>query len=276
MKIKKILASLLMACILFNSTVVPNITAKATSFENDIFYYDGVGFKTSLDDNGNLTVKSLSSGKDSAYITVHKDGSAEAQVCNNSVVEKYDLKMKDFSDKKINVDVYQKGNKVKNYSNLNELKYDKYMGQSGVVELLIYSLSLLLDILLTLAITAIVVGVTYYSAAYVIEKVKAIAIEMEDEMAYYYRASIVGPQVVIDLYNPITQAQATSRLATQNDIYTYFSSAAAYACQKVGNANNCIGPEITENRKAGYVYFFHYHINRTNPAHAFFGFPYTL
>jgi hypothetical protein len=291
LKIKKIITLVLTTCLLINGVTASNIIAKAQTIGSDeIIYFDGQGYKTTFED-GNLTVKSLSSGEDSAYITLYADGTADAYISNDSVVENYELDIKELNNNDIDIDVYENNNeynrnsqnnenvennrvKVKEYNNLSELNYDSYTGQSVFGDFLVYSLSILLNILLSLIIAVVITSVTYYSVVAVIEQVKAIA-EENTEMTYFYRAEINGPQVVIDLHHPILQTQAVSRIVSGLNVYTFFSTPAAIICAQVGGAGNVIGAEINSNRLPGYVYFYHYHVNRTNPAHSFFGFPYT-
>jgi|GEM_PF-6129090 hypothetical protein len=274
MKIKKIISTFLVVCLLFNGISLSNITAKAAVNEADnVVYVDGLGFTSTLDDAGNLTVRSLSSGANNAFITINKDGNAIARVINDSKVENYTLNIDEMNSKKLDIDVYQNNRKVKEYSNLNEIQYDKYVEQEAMGNYFVYSLSLLIEVLVYLAIMVIIYSVTYYAICEVIDMVRTIALEEKSNNYYYYRATRVGANVNIDAYNPITLTQATSRLATGADVYTFFSGGAALACSEGGGL---VGPEIDQDRRSGWIYFYHFHINRSNPSHAFFGYPYTL
>lgn len=234
-----------------------------------------MAFTYSLDKKGDFTVKSLADGSDSANITVHSDGTADVKLNNNAITEKYNLKIENLNKDEIDIDVYKGKNKVDSFDSFEQLNYDKYEAQGGTGSFYVFSLSLLVEVLLTIALVAVVASVTYYSIVSIIEKIKAIA-EKQIEVPIYYRAIIAGPQVLINFFNPMTQHDATDVLKSNGSVYTYFSSAASYAVRQVGEG--IVGPEIDTNRKAGYIYYYHFHIDRDKHklAHAFFGFPYTL
>lgn len=73
--------------------------------------------------------------------------------------------------------------------------------------------------------------------------------------------------------NSISFGTAKARVAAGKDIYTWWNARAVAAVSAVGLGS--IGPEIDKNRKAGKLYYMHYHTGNRNGSHAFFGLPFT-
>lgn len=282
MKYKEKISIVLIICLLLNVTFTSNISVKAQSLQtNKVFYYEGKGYEVKIDIEGTVNISSMESGINSGSITVHKDGTADANIKNNNKNEGYFLDIDKLDKKNINMNVYDKKskNKINEINNYNDLKYDQYIGQT-YASYSVYSLSLLIDILVVLAILVVIAGVVYYCIVDVIDMIRDVATERtkENRPQVYYAAYIQGPQVVIDFPNPISASVAENLLVSGRNTYTYFSqyaqTIALSASKKIPNGN-LTGAEIDQNRKDGYIYFYHYHLNRTNPAHSFFGFPYT-
>lgn len=312
--------SLLMLIILsINSILLSNVSAKAQSIiSDDIIYYDGLAYKSTLDVNtGDLIIESLSNEHSNTYLILHEDGTADVSIQNESDTENYFLDIHEMNDDALNIDVYEYNNNnslmainygindyfdntsminnndntninnneglvlVRTYSSYEDLEYDQYLGQTITGVFRIISLTTLLEVLIVLALTAIVVGITYYSIVNTIEIIKEKAQYAIDTKNYtpFYPAYLSGPQVFIDLYNPISYYTATTRMQNGANIYTFVSTSAqavtAAAASALGLTSTVIGPEIDVNRRDNYIYFYHYHVNRQVPSHAFFGFPYT-
>lgn len=118
--------------------------------------------------------------------------------------------------------------------------------------------------------------VAYYSIVTVVDIVKSVADERvrNKQQPLFYNAYVQGPQVVIDYTNPISETVAVNRLKGGTSTYTFFSGP-ALAITMLASGGTYIGAEINQARKTGYIYFYHFHLDRYNPAHSFFGFPYT-
>lgn len=263
-----------MFCIVFDSNKTAQ--AKATN-KNKIYYYDGQAYKVSVNNNGDLLLRTVKAGRNSASLTVHSDGVAEAEINNNYVTEDYSLDINELNKEKIDIDIYNKKNrKVEKIDDYKSLKHDIYKGQAATASFYIFSLSLLIEVLISLALLVVIGTVIYYSIVTVIDIVQSIADERirNNQPQLYYNAYIQGPQVVIDYNNPIDETVAVNRLQSGANTYTYFAGF-ALAITQSASGGPFIGAEINQDRIIGYIYFYHFHLNRYNPAHSFFGFPYT-
>lgn len=234
-----------------------------------------------MDDDGNILIQTLSDGQDGGCITLYSDGSAKAIISNDGETQQYNLEINELSENVIDIDVYDQetDEKVKEYNDISELKYDEYEGQVATEGALVYSLSLLLEILMYVSLCVIIAGVTYYSIARLIEKIQSIAkTRTENKLPpIFYNAHLLGPQVFIDFYNPFYEDMAVLKLSAGFNTYTFFQAPASYVCQKVPGADLalCIKPELDKDLKAGFIYFRHFHYNRNNHVHSFYGKPIT-
>lgn len=272
MKIKKCLSIILVSCLLMNGLFTSEIIAEAQNIgKEEIIYYEGKGYTTTFENNGDYTIKSLEDGKNSGSITLHADGSADAFIKNNLSIEKYKLKFHEFHNKSINVDVFKNDKKLKNYTSADDLNYDNYAGQTVFYEVLIYSLTLFLYLLLVVMAATVIAGVVYYAVSTVIESVK----NRENNGTFYYNALLIGQDVFINFVYPISKDTAVGLIQVGLSIYTYFSTAAQFVVSET--SYGCLPyPEIDSIRRLGNIYYFHYHTANRNGAHAWFGFPYTL
>lgn len=278
LKYRKSLSIILIMCILFCIVFDSSKTAQAkVTNKNKIYYYDGQAYKVSVNNNGDILLRTVKTGRNSASMTVHSDGTAEAEINNNYVTEEYSLDINELNREEIDIDIYdKKSRKVEKIDDYRTLKHDFYKGQTATASFLIFSLSLLIEVLITLALLVVIGTVTYYSIVTVIDIVQSVADERvrNKQPQLYYNANIQGPQVAIDYNNPINETVAVNRLRGGASTYTFFSGS-ALAITKLASGGPSIGAEINQERIKGYIYFYHFHLNRYNPAHSFFGFPFT-
>lgn len=271
-KIKRIISIFLVSFILVNSITVSNVSAKTN--DSEIVYVDGIGYTVLYEENGNITVSSLSKYKNSGSITIHSDGTAQAEIKNNGSHDRYNLVMNDLNSRKLNVDVYDNNNKhLKKYNNLNELSYDSYSCQSTgavLIEVIIFSLTMLLDVIVSILPYVIVGGIAMYALSKVFEAIKVDSAKK----GFYYSAQLIGKDVYVDKYNTISAGEAAGRIAIGLSIYTYEPMSARAVCNASG-FGSIPNPEIDSYMEPGKIYYYHYHTANRNGAHAWFGPPYT-
>lgn len=124
---------------------------------------------------------------------------------------------------------------------------------------------MLLKILLGLALTVIIGGIVYYAVPRVIEKIK-----QNSYISKYYRAYLGSKTIFVALYHSISKTSATNRVASGQNIYTFYSTNARSAVSNTG-----LGYTHDEaHRKPKQFTFNHYHTANRNGAHAWYGLPY--
>lgn len=273
LKIKKLLSVCLITVFFVNGLFVSNASAKTiTEVDSGVIYYDGVSYNVLYENNGDITVSTTEKNNNSGSLTVHSNATADVIIRNNGSSKNYQLIIHDLNPHKMDVDVYDnKNNYIKNYNNLDALDYDTYSGQTIVlIDVIVISLLTLLEILLSIAPYIIIGGVTYYALSKAIEDIKTDSVKK----GFYYPASLVGKDVYVNKYTPISAAAAVDMVKVGLSIYTYEPMAAKAVCVATG-LGSIAYPEIDSNMKTGSIYYYHYHTANRNGAHAWFGMPYT-
>ena len=274
MKSKKlivILALILAFTIFITSTNATEIIEDLTGgnkfyIYNEVITYDGIEFSVRISDSGTISIEA--EGEYDGRLTLNSDGTCSAYAYNNEnkCKENYVLEISDLSEEKVNVEVWnENGEKVKTYTSYQEIIPDVYTGQASIVIGGGISLLLLLKILLGLALTVIIGGIVYYAVPRVIEKIK-----QNSYISKYYRAYLGSKTIFVALYHSISKTSATNRVASGQNIYTFYSTNARSAVSNTG-----LGYTHDEaHRKPKQFTFNHYHTANRNGAHAWYGLPY--
>lgn len=262
-KLHKAIAVLMVAVLLVTTSKWSDITTKV----KDIIYIDGTRIEYEIENDG---VK-LASGK--SYFTVQDDGNGSAHIVNEGRVEDYDLNIVDLSEEKVYViATNKKTGETFTIDNLDEVN-GIYSGQAAIAltgtTALLLSLQTFLYYMLICGLVITVAGIVYYAADKVITKIKQ---NKDNVQSKYYPAYLRGKMVYIAMKNPISLSTASSYIRSGRNIYTYRSDNARRAV--TGSGLGCLPrPEIDSNRKKGYIYFYHWHTENRNGAHAWYGTP---
>lgn len=100
-----ILIMSILSCLVFDSSRTVQAKVEKT---NKIYYYDGQPYQVSVNTNGDILLKTIKTGRNSASMTVYSDGTAEAEINNNNVTEEYALDINELNQDEIDIDIYDK------------------------------------------------------------------------------------------------------------------------------------------------------------------------
>lgn len=289
MKTKRKLVSLLLCFTLIFSFMSPCAVA---SFENDdiiytkTFTFEDTEYTLSGYGDGSFSLIS-GSGEDMSCLTVDSDGNGIAEITNNGTTEMMSVDINDLSSSDVDVTIYESSTSPQNsmashstdsqgvyhinsFEELSDLAHNSVQTRS-VIAVSVWSLSKLLYVVVSVLLTVVVAGVTYHAIASVVEAIQDNRDKARECFKAYYKSGLTD--VYIDYSSPISPTEAVARVKSGLSFYT-FNPTNAY--NNVNAAElGVIGPEIDKNRKANYLYYYHYHTANRNGAHGWYGVPVT-
>ena len=265
-KIKKIIATLLVTCLLVNLLHSSTVNA-GTENKIEIVYVDGVKYYYYLDKDNEFHVLDENC---EAELVMNTDGEAVI----SSEDEEMTIEFQTLTRDDIEATVYDdEGEEVKEITDIDEIVDDSYEGQMLVeMSVLSYVASTLVRVLVVLAVTVVIYGALRYAASVIAKEV----VENKRKQSLIYKAYIdpaTDEAVYVDAESPITANQAKHRIMSGNNIYTFSGTSARNIVFATGMG--VTEAELTKHRKKGQIYFYHFHTAGRNGAHAWFGRPYT-
>lgn len=248
------------------------IKAAETGATTETVYIDGVGYNVTYNLNGEYQISVI--GNEAVHSTIEfgANGTAEVMIHNNKDIENYTLDIPELNAEDVDIDVYSNGEKVTEFNDVDEIVEDEYVGQAATatVSVTVISLTTLLEIIVTVAATAVIAAATCEALSVAYEAIK----ENTKKQGDYFRAWLKGGDVFIRSDDPITENAAASRVAGGLSVYTFTSTKASYVCYLTGLGVTAKEIDSKANRKKGCIYYYHYHTANRNGAHSWFGRPY--
>ena len=231
-----------------------------------VVFVDGVSYTIDIDEELNIVVSAktlTSSGK--MVLDKELNGTVVIQSNRKFAKSEYAVQINNLDAETSSLDVSMtdlKTNIVETMSYSDVIK-DQYVGQSAIAVGGVITVGSLLAALLYSCLAIVIAGVTCYAVDAVISAVKS-------AQSYYYKAYRRLNTVFINP-NPISKTQATNRIRSGADTYTYTSWRAKDIVVNTG-----LGVTNSENHWAWYKigsFFNHYHTANRNGAHSFYGLP---
>lgn len=248
------------------------IRAEEMDEKTEIVYIDDVGYKVSYNFEGKYTISVVGNEAVNGTVDFGEHGTAEVTIHNETEeTENYLLDIEELNTEEVDVDVYSDGQKVAEYNDVDEIIEDEYVGQAAITATVtVISLKTLLEIIITVAATAVIAAMTCEALSVAYEAIK----ESKKKQGNYYRAWLSGNDVYIRMDDPIDLDLAVSRISAGFSIYTYTSSQASNVCYLTGLGVTASEIDSKANRKSGHIYYRHYHTANRNGAHAWYGIGY--